>query len=64
MVSDGRTVVTALNRGNPFVLAAPQSKVSQDVLRMARALVAPVAQAGSEKPVKAPPTRKSLLAWR
>jgi pilus assembly protein CpaE len=64
VVSDGRAVVTALNRGNPFVLAAPQSKVSQDVLRMARALVAPVAQAGSEKPVKVPPARKSLLAWR
>ena len=65
VVSDGRTVVTALNRGQPFVLASPHAKVSQDVLRLARALTtepAPVPEAVSgRRPAVA---RKSLLAWR
>jgi pilus assembly protein CpaE len=64
VVSDGRTVVTALNRGNPFVLAVPQAKVSQDVLRVAKALVAPAAKAAAATPAKANPARRSLLAWR
>jgi pilus assembly protein CpaE len=64
VVSDGRTVVTSLNRGQPFVLATPQAKVSQDVLRLARSLVAaPSADAVAvEDPM--PVARKSLLAWR
>jgi pilus assembly protein CpaE len=64
VVSDGRTVVTALNRGNPFVLAVPQAKVSQDVLGVAKALVAPAAKAAAATPAKANPARRSLLAWR
>ena len=39
VVSDGRTVVFALNRGVPFVIAAPQAKVSEDVVRMARTVL-------------------------
>ncbi|HVM30000.1 MAG TPA: response regulator [Candidatus Limnocylindrales bacterium] len=64
VVSDGRTVVTALNRGTPFVLATPQAKVSQDVMRMARALVAPSAKVAPTATEKAPAARRSLLAWR
>jgi MinD-like ATPase involved in chromosome partitioning or flagellar assembly len=33
VVSDGRTVVFALNRGVPFVVAARQTRVSEDVSR-------------------------------
>jgi pilus assembly protein CpaE len=65
VVSDGRTVVTSLNRGQPFVLANPQAKVSQDVIRLTRALITvpaavPAASNGRRQPV----ARKSLLAWR
>ena len=38
VVSDGRTVVFALNRGVPFVVAARQARVSEDVVRMAKAV--------------------------
>jgi pilus assembly protein CpaE len=39
VVSDGRTVVYALNRGVPFMVAARQARVSEDVVRLARAVV-------------------------
>jgi len=65
VVSDGRTVVYALNRGVPFVWSNKQAQVSQDVLGVARAIAgdARVAApaAGTEKPVA---HRKSLFAWR
>ena len=38
VVSDGRTVVYALNRGVPFVWSNKQAQVSQDVLAIARAI--------------------------
>ncbi|HEX5466879.1 MAG TPA: response regulator [Candidatus Limnocylindrales bacterium] len=62
IVSDGRTVVSSLNRGVPFVLDARDSQVSRDLARLAQLLV--------EGPPKASPApepqvqRKSLLAWR
>ena len=64
IVSDGRSVVYALNRGVPFFLSNREAQVSQDVLRLATAIVgearvAPVAAAEG----KAAP-RKSLFAWR
>jgi septum formation inhibitor-activating ATPase MinD len=68
VVSDGRTVVYALNRGVPFVWSNKQAQVSQDVLGIARALsgeatnAAPVAQVQAE--AKAQPQKKSLFAWR
>ena len=66
VVSDGRTVVLALNRGQPFVLASPQAKVSQDVLRLARSLTAAqaAAPAAHDAQPQPPVARKSLLAWR
>ena len=38
IVSDGRSVVYALNRGVPFVLTNKEAQVSQDVLDLARAV--------------------------
>ena len=39
IVSDGRSVVYALNRGVPFFLSNREAQVSQDVLRLAQAVV-------------------------
>jgi pilus assembly protein CpaE len=64
IVSDGRSVVYALNRGVPFVLSNRETQVSQDVLRLAAAVT------GSERKVVAADaatkttSRKSLFAWR
>ncbi|HMK74123.1 MAG TPA: response regulator [Myxococcaceae bacterium] len=62
IVSDGRSVVYALNRGVPFITSNREAQVSQDILRLARSLtgegVRPVVE--KEKQVQ----RKSLFAWR
>jgi len=62
IVSDGRSVVYALNRGVPFVISNREAQVSQDIIRLARSVlgeaVRPAAQ--REKPIQ----RKSLFAWR
>jgi pilus assembly protein CpaE len=64
IVSDGRSVVYALNRGVPFYLSNKEAQVSQDILRLATALSgAPVAVAEREEAQKAAP-KKSLFAWR
>ncbi len=64
IVSDGRSVVYALNRGIPFFISNREAQVSQDILRLARSVVgeraAVAAGAGS---VKATP-KKSMFAWR
>jgi pilus assembly protein CpaE len=65
IVSDGRSVVYALNRGVPFFLSNREAQVSQDILRLARAVVGDrslVAAAAEERP-KAN-QKKSLFAWR
>ncbi len=49
VVSDGRTVVYALNRGVPFVWSNSQAPVSEDVLKISRALVAEYASSESEE---------------
>ena len=56
IVSDGRSVVYALNRGVPFFLSNREAQVSQDVLRLARSVVgerAHVAPAAPRTPRKA-----------
>jgi pilus assembly protein CpaE len=63
IVSDGRSVVYALNRGVPFVLTAREAQVSQDVLNLARALAGEAPEISSEEARK-PAARKSLFAWR
>jgi pilus assembly protein CpaE len=62
VVSDGRTVVYALNRGVPFVWSNKQAQVSMDVAAIAKALV------GAEAPAAPTPEkqqqRRSLFARR
>jgi pilus assembly protein CpaE len=63
IVSDGRTVVYALNRGVPFFISNRGTQVSQDILRLATAMVGvaqPVAAKGGQKNGQ----RKSLFARR
>jgi pilus assembly protein CpaE len=63
IVSDGRSVVYALNRGVPFFLSNREAQVSQDVLRLASAAVGSrLAEAGD--PAKKSAQKKSLFAWR
>ncbi|HEX4898445.1 MAG TPA: response regulator [Candidatus Limnocylindrales bacterium] len=72
IVSDGRSVVYALNRGVPFFLSNREAQVSQDVLRLATAVVGTTAaMAASGAPAAAEPktkekatAKKSLFAWR
>ena len=72
IVSDGRSVVYALNRGVPFFLSNREAQVSQDVLRLATAVVGTSsAGASSASPATAEPrtkekaaAKKSLFAWR
>jgi pilus assembly protein CpaE len=63
IVSDGRAVVYALNRGVPFVLSNRESQVSQDVLRLAASIVGSQ-ESREEDGRKAPQKGKSLFAWR
>ena len=65
IVSDGRSVVYALNRGVPFFLSNREAQVSQDILRLARGVVGehPAVAAAKEDERKAP-QKKSLFAWR
>jgi pilus assembly protein CpaE len=63
VVSDGRTVVYALNRGVPFVWSNSQAPVSEDILKISRALVAgePSVNARDEEQ---PAQRKSIFGRR
>jgi pilus assembly protein CpaE len=63
IVSDGRIVVYALNRGVPFVLSNRESQVSQDVLRLATSIVGG-RESREEEVHKSPQKGKSLFAWR
>jgi pilus assembly protein CpaE len=62
VVSDGRSVVYALNRGVPFFLSNREAQVSQDILRLARSLTGEPEKARDGARKQAP--RKSLFAWR
>ena len=62
VVSDGRSVVYALNRGVPFFLSTREAQVSQDILRLARSLTGEPEKARDGARKQAP--RKSLFAWR
>ena len=63
VVSDGRTVVYALNRGVPFVIATRQARVSEDVVRLARTVVGGQEVAAIDIPLSAAP-RRGLFQWR
>jgi pilus assembly protein CpaE len=65
IVSDGRSVVYALNRGVPFFLSNREAQVSQDILRLARTVVGEGAQvAATTEDTRKVTTKKSLFAWR
>jgi len=66
IVSDGRSVVYALNRGVPFFLSNREAQVSQDIQRLASAIagpapVAPVARP-TDKGAKGAP-KKTLFSF-
>ena len=63
IVSDGRSVVYALNRGVPFFLSNREAQVSQDVLRLASAVVG-AQPADADEPSRKAGQKKSLFAWR
>ena len=66
IVSDGRSVVYALNRGVPFFLSNREAQVSQDILRLATSIAgvgAPAAGSAESTKAKAA-AKKSLFAWR
>ena len=63
VVSDGRSVVYALNRGVPFFLSNREAQVSQDILRLARSVIGERSKTGPDDSQKAT-QKKSLFAWR
>ena len=63
IVSDGRSVVYALNRGVPFFLSNREAQVSQDILRLASAVAGTRAVEAGE-PARKSAQKKSLFAWR
>jgi pilus assembly protein CpaE len=64
IVSDGRSVVYALNRGIPFFMSNREAQVSQDILRLATSLTNDERKPATEGARKATPAKKSLFAWR
>ena len=64
IVSDGRSVVYALNRGVPFFLSNREAQVSQDILRLATALAGRAKSAAPADDGRKAAQRKSLFAWR
>jgi pilus assembly protein CpaE len=63
IVSDGRSVVYALNRGVPFFLSNREAQVSQDILRLAQAIGGERVAAPREDVRKAA-QKKSLFSFR
>jgi pilus assembly protein CpaE len=63
VVSDGRTVVFALNRGVPFVVAARQTRVSDDIVQMTKSVLGDEQAEPAEMALR-PPPKKGLFQWR
>jgi len=63
IVSDGRSVVYALNRGVPFFLSNREAQVSQDILRLAQSIAGERAAAPREE-VRKTAQKKSLFSFR
>ncbi len=62
IVSDGRSVVYALNRGVPFVTSNREAQVSQDIVRLARSVCGD--EHAERVEAKSGAQRRSLFAWR
>jgi pilus assembly protein CpaE len=63
IVSDGRSVVYALNRGVPFFVSNREAQVSQDILRLARSVVGDRSSTVATDDRKST-QKKSMFAWR
>jgi pilus assembly protein CpaE len=63
IVSDGRSVVYALNRGVPFFLSNREAQVSQDILRLAQSIAGERVASPREDTRKAA-QKKSLFSFR
>jgi pilus assembly protein CpaE len=63
IVSDGRSVVYALNRGVPFFLSNRDAQVSQDILRLAVSVAGEQASVSADEPRKVV-QKKSLFSFR
>jgi pilus assembly protein CpaE len=63
IVSDGRSVVYALNRGVPFFLSNREAQVSQDILRLAQAVAGERVSTVGEDTRKSA-QKKSLFSFR
>jgi pilus assembly protein CpaE len=63
IVSDGRSVVYALNRGVPFFLSNREAQVSQDILRLATAVAGERVSEATEDTRKTV-QKKSLFSFR
>src|SRR6476659_1163973 len=63
IVSDGRSVVYALNRGVPFFLSNREAQVSQDILRLAQSVAGERVLSAREDTRKTAP-KKSLFSFR
>jgi pilus assembly protein CpaE len=64
IVSDGRSVVYALNRGIPFFISNREAQVSQDILRLARSVAGERVVAAPAAEDRKSAQKKSLFAWR
>jgi pilus assembly protein CpaE len=64
IVSDGRSVVYALNRGVPFFLSNREAQVSQDILRLAQAVSGERAAAAPQDIAHKAAPKKSLFSFR
>ena len=64
IVSDGRSVVYALNRGVPFFLSNREAQVSQDILRLAKAVTGERSQVAAGADARKTTQKKSMFAWR
>jgi len=63
VVSDARTVVYALNRGVPFVVSARQTRVSEDLVRIATSVLKDEPDLTPEIALRQIP-KKGLFQWR
>jgi pilus assembly protein CpaE len=64
IVSDGRSVVYALNRGVPFFVSNREAQVSQDILRLARSVIGERSMVAAGDDGRKSAQKKSLFAWR
>jgi pilus assembly protein CpaE len=64
IVSDGRSVVYALNRGIPFFVSNREAQVSQDILRLAKSVISDRVEVAAGADSRKANQKKSLFAWR